>query len=82
MMPNPRATLGKSIRHYKVKDSRKVHMSGVKNFGWQGSFYDIVFQGSDEFLRWLITEGQQQLLMTKNGERTYNYPNRITLQKS
>jgi putative transposase len=48
LMKNPKQTLGKIIRSFKAKATKKIHDAGHPDFGWQSRFYDhIIRDGKD-----------------------------------
>jgi putative transposase len=48
LMKNPKQTLGKMIRSFKAKATKKIHDAGYPAFGWQGKFHDhIIRDGKD-----------------------------------
>ena len=50
-MKNPRQTLGKIIRHFKAKATKKIHDADVLDFGWQSRFYDRIIRDPEELER-------------------------------
>ncbi len=51
LMKNPNQTLGKIIRHFKAKATKKIHDAGLIDFGWQGKFYDHIIRGQEDLDR-------------------------------
>jgi REP element-mobilizing transposase RayT len=47
-MTNPKQTLGKIIRHFKAKATKKIHDAAFSNFGWQGRFHDHIIRDDDD----------------------------------
>ena len=50
-MTNPKQTLGKIIRHFKAKATKKIHDAAFSNFGWQGRFHDHIIRDEDDLER-------------------------------
>lgn len=51
LMKNPKQTLGKIIRHFKAKATKKIHDAGYTGFGWQGRFYDHIVRDEQDLER-------------------------------
>jgi len=50
-MTNPKQTLGKIIRHFKAKATKKIHDAAFSNFGWHGRFHDHIIRDDDDLER-------------------------------
>ena len=50
-MKNPRRTLGKIIRHFKAKATKKIHDAGFGDFQWQSGFHDRIIRNDEELER-------------------------------
>ena len=51
LMKNPRRTLGKIIRHFKAKATKKIHDADVPDFAWQSKFHDRIIRNAEELER-------------------------------
>lgn len=51
LMKQPGLHLGKVIRHYKAKVSRKIRTEFDKNFGWQSNYYDHIIRNQEDLHR-------------------------------
>jgi len=49
-MKNPRQTLGKIIRHFKAKATKRIHDAGF-GFQWQSKYHDRIIRNEDELDR-------------------------------
>ena len=50
-MKNPKQTLGKIIRHFKAKATKKIHDAGFTGFQWQSKYHDRIIRNDDELDR-------------------------------
>ena len=50
-MENPKQTLGKVIRHFKAKATKRIHDAGFGSFQWQSRFYDRIIRNEEELDR-------------------------------
>jgi len=50
-MKNPKQTLGKIIRHFKGKATKKIHDAGFCGFAWQPRFHDHIIRDEEDLVR-------------------------------
>ncbi|MEK6565869.1 MAG: transposase [Bacteroidota bacterium] len=50
-MKNPKQTLGKIIRHFKAKATKKIHDTGFGDFAWQPRFHDHIIRDEEDLAR-------------------------------
>jgi hypothetical protein len=77
LMKNPKRTLGKMIRSFKAKATKKVHDAGYPTFGWQGKFHDLIVRDGkdlDRIRKYIIDN-------PANRENDDNFPENIRMNR-